>query len=106
MSLSVIEFLQHILKVIEYLQSKSNNLTFDDFVNDSTLTRAFTRSIEIIGEAVKKIPDELKTKYTEIEWKDITGMRDKLIHEYFGIDYELVWDVIQNEIPDLKIQIE
>ena len=106
MSLSVIEFLQHILKVIEYLQSKSNNLTFDDFVNDSTLTRAFTRSIEIIGEAAKKIPDELKTKYTEIEWKDITGMRDKLIHEYFGIDYELVWDVIQNEIPDLKIQIE
>jgi uncharacterized protein with HEPN domain len=70
------------------------------------LTRAFSRSLEIIGEAVKKLPDDLRLKYPLVEWKDIAGMRDVLIHDYFGVDYELVWDVITNEISVLKIHIE
>jgi len=70
------------------------------------ITRAFSRSLEIIGEAVKKLPDDLRVKYPQIDWKDIAGMRDILIHDYFGVDYELVWDVVKNEIPTLRFQIE
>ena len=106
MYLSVIEFLRHIYDEIIYLQNESKDLTFEEFINNPTLTRAFSRSLEIIGEAVKKIPEELKIKYPEIEWKDIAGMKDKLVHEYFGIDYELVWDVIKNEIDELELQIK
>lgn len=70
------------------------------------MKRAFVRSIEIIGEAVKKIPSEFKQKYPRIEWKAMAGMRDKLIHDYFGIDYEIVWDVVTNKIPTLRLKIK
>ena len=65
------------------------------------LCRAVVRSIEIIGEASKKIDEEFKATHTHIEWKKMAGARDKLIHDYFGIDYDIVWDIIQNKIPDL-----
>ncbi len=65
------------------------------------LCRAVVRSIEIIGEASKKIDDEFKSTHNHIEWKKIAGTRDKLIHDYFGIDYDIVWDIIENKIPDL-----
>jgi uncharacterized protein with HEPN domain len=81
-------------------------LTRDKFFNDETLKRAFVRSIEIIGEATKKLSDELKQNYPNIEWKAIAGMRDRLIHDYFGIDYEIVWDVVINKIPQLHTEIQ
>ncbi len=65
------------------------------------LCRAVVRSIEIIGEASKKIDEEFKATHIQIEWKKMAGARDKLIHDYFGIDYDIVWDIIQNKIPDL-----
>ena len=70
------------------------------------MQRAFARSIEIIGEATKKIPDELKQRHPHIEWKAIAGMRDRLIHDYFGIDYDIVWDVVINKIPPLHQEIK
>jgi len=91
---------------IEYLIDRSANLSKEDFLDDETLKRAFVRSIEIIGEAVKKIPPDYKQKYPHIEWKAIAGMRDKLIHDYFGIDYEIVWDVVTNKIPTLRLKIK
>jgi uncharacterized protein with HEPN domain len=81
-------------------------LTRDKFFNDETLKRAFVRSIEIIGEATKKLSDELKQNYPNIEWKAIAGMHDRLIHDYFGIDYEIVWDVVINKIPQLHTEIQ
>jgi uncharacterized protein with HEPN domain len=103
---STIEFLKHILDEVNFLMAESANIGFDEFINDDVLTRAFSRSLEIIGEAVKKLPNDLRLKYPLVEWKDIAGMRDVLIHDYFGVDYELVWDVITNEISVLKIHIE
>lgn len=97
---SINDLLNHIFDETQYLLSKSD-IDYSDLIGDPTLQRAFSRSIEIIGEASKKLPEDFKNKHTEIQWKAISGMRDKLIHDYFGVDYELVYDVIQNDIPTL-----
>ncbi|MFP4319546.1 MAG: DUF86 domain-containing protein [Phormidium sp.] len=75
------------------------------FVQDETLKRAYVRSIEVIGEAVKQLPDELRRKYDAIEWRAMAGMCDRLIHNYFGVDYDIVWDVVIYKIPTLDAQI-
>ncbi len=64
------------------------------------------RSIEIIGEAAKKLPAQFTKRYPKVEWRAITGMRDKLIHDYFGVDYDIVWDVVTNKVPALRSQIQ
>ena len=101
MSLSTLEYLRHILDETEYLMDRSQGLTVGQFMRDATLQRAFVRSIEVIGEASKQIPDELKQKYSHLEWQAMAGMRDRLIHGYFGVDYDIVWDVVTNKIPVL-----
>ena len=76
------------------------------FLSDETLKRAVTRSLEIIGEATKKIPADVKYEWNDISWKQMAGMRDKLIHDYMGVNYLIVWDVAKNIIPVLIPQIE
>jgi uncharacterized protein with HEPN domain len=73
--------------------------------NDPTLSRAVVRSLEIIGEASKKLRDDFKHKHANIEWRKLAGTRDKLIHEYFGVDYEIVWDIIVSRLPELQYAI-
>jgi len=75
-------------------------------LDDPTNSRAIVRSLEVIGEAVKKLPLELRTKYPQVEWADIAGMRNVLIHHYFGIDYDIVWGVLQKEIPELHHELQ
>ena len=99
-------YLKHILQECEFLMEKSNGMSFGDFIKDPVLVRAFIRSLEIIGEAVKNLPEEFKEKYPEVPWKEIAGMRDKLIHEYFGVNYEIIWKTIHKDVPELKIKIE
>lgn len=100
------EYLKHIRDELIYLMESADKIDEEQFMRDPTFQRAFTRSLSIIGEAVKKISPEFKKKYPDVEWKSIAGMRDCLIHEYFGVDYEIVWDVVINEVPKFKEQIE
>ena len=74
-------------------------------MEDETLKRAIVRSLEIIGEATKKIPADFKVKWSNIQWKNMAGMRDRLIHDYIGVNYNIVWDVVTNKIPSISVQI-
>lgn len=106
MSKEPIEFLKHIADECTYLLSISKGLSKDSFLDDETLKRAVVRSLEIIGEATKKIPADFKVKWSSIQWKNMAGMRDRLIHDYIGVNYSIVWDVLVNKIPALNSQIQ
>jgi uncharacterized protein with HEPN domain len=105
MSFEPRDYLRHILVEADYLVSQTAGLTRDEFLSNETLRRAFVRSLEIIGEAAKNVSEEFRARYPTVEWRAMSGMRDRLIHGYFGVDYELVWDVAQNRIPDLRCQV-
>ncbi len=106
MSKEPIEYLKHIRDESSFILSViTPDKTKDDFLADETLKRAVIRSLEIIGEATKKIPVDYKVKWSSIKWKDMAGMRDRLIHDYLGVNYSIVWDVVKNKIPELHAQI-
>lgn len=99
-------YLRHILDEIIFLLKTTENLNYDSFFENEMYTRAFSRSFEIIGEAAKNLSPDFRKTHTDIEWKKISGMRDKIIHQYFNVDYELLWDVIKTKLPEIKNKIE
>lgn len=96
------DFLQDILEAICQLEKMTQALSFAEFSTKIEIFLSAVKLIEIIGEAVKNIPDEVRVNYPNIPWKNIAGMRDKLVHEYWAIDEKVVWKVIQNNLPQLK----
>ena len=106
MSQSPPEYLRHILDEIDYILARISDTDYESFVRDETLKRAFVRSLEVIGEASKKLPEDIKNIQPDIEWRKISGMRDRLIHDYFGVDYTIVWDVAKNKLPDLREKLQ
>ncbi len=95
-------YIKDILEAMDAIERFVSGMTFEEFKNDDKTSSAVIRKFEIIGEATKNIPKAIKQKHPDIPWKEMAGFRDKLIHFYFGIKYELVWDTIELEIPKLK----
>lgn len=101
-----VDLLRHILAECEYIGSVIlPGMTQQQLMGDETLKRAVVRSLEIIGEATKKIPADVKHRWKHIAWKNMAGMRDRLVHDYMGINYYIVWDVASNIIPEIHTQI-
>ena len=94
-------FLLHILDSIVLIEEYMKNKSKEDFKDSLSLQDMTIRRLEIIGEAIKNLPQEFKDNYTQVPWKKISGLRDKLIHEYFGIDIDLVWTIIVRDLPEL-----
>jgi len=99
-------YIKDILDSIEKIEDFIGDMDFDEFAKDDKTSSAVVRKLEIIGEATKNITKEMRMKYKEIPWSDIARMRDKIIHFYFGVDYEIVWKVIKERLPVLKQQIK
>ncbi len=96
------DYFKDIVDSIDKIEKFTVKMSFESFAADEKTVFAVVRALEIIGEAVKSIPEFMREKYPEIPWKEMAGLRDKLIHEYFGVKLEVVWDTVKAEIPELK----
>ncbi|HLD55037.1 MAG TPA: DUF86 domain-containing protein [Candidatus Nanoarchaeia archaeon] len=99
-------FIKHILENIDIIEEFSKNSSKQEIFKDKQKQYAIIRAIEIIGEAAKNLPNSFTKKYSEVNWKEIIGTRDKLIHQYFGIDLDIIWSIIKRDIPKLKKEIQ
>ena len=98
-------FIRDVLDCINKIEEFVGNMNFDEFVKDDKTSSAVIRKLEIIGEATKNIPRDVRQRYKTLPWSDVARMRDKIIHFYFGVDYDIVWKVIKERLPDIKLKI-
>ena len=98
-------YLEDILDATRKIKTYTGGLSKTEFLQDEKTLDAVVRNLEVIGEAVKKLPEDLRAKHPALEWKKMAGLRDILIHEYFGLDAEIVWDIIQNKVPALDREV-
>jgi uncharacterized protein with HEPN domain len=96
------DILQSANKILRYLEGTD----YEGFFGDEMKFDAVMRNLQVIGEAVKKLPAEIQSSYPSVEWRKIAGLRDIIVHAYFGLEDEIIWDVVVNKIPSLKIQVE
>jgi len=106
MKREVIDFINDIIDAAGKVEKFTKGMTYEDFCRDDKTVFAVIRAIEVIGEAVKNIPDEIRNSYPEIPWKSMAGMRNKVIHQYFGVDLKVVWETVKLRIPEIKPQFE
>jgi uncharacterized protein with HEPN domain len=106
MLLSNIELLKHMSDEISFVLNSTKFKSKDTVINDPVLSRAVIRSLEIIGEVCTKLDPDFKALYPYVEWRKMSGTRNRLIHDYFGVDYDIVWDIITSKLPQLKIDIQ
>lgn len=99
-------YLKDILDSISKIQEYTNGLIFDEFINNDEKIDAVVRNLEIIGEAANRLPKEIIEKHPEILWEKIISMRNKILHEYFGIDEDIIWKTINDDLPELRKQLE
>ena len=99
-------YLMDILSAIDSIENFVKDMDFKEFCADDKTSSAVIRKLEIIGEATKNIPDNIQKQYPNIPWREMAGMRDKLIHFYFGVDYKLVWTTIKERLPEVKTKIK
>jgi uncharacterized protein with HEPN domain len=95
-------YIEDIITAIKKIEKYVAGMTKEDLIKNELVQDAVVRNLEVIGEAVKKIPDDIRNNYTDIPWKKIAGLRDILVHEYFGINMNIVWDVVENKLQPLK----
>lgn len=98
--------LEDILEACSRILCYTEGLTFEDFQRDRKTLDAVLHNLVTIGEAVKKLPGAIRERYPDVEWNRIAGLRDVLVHEYFGVDEEIVWDIVQNKVPRLQGLVE
>ncbi len=98
-------YLEDILGASDKVRRYMTGLSFETFSNDEKTLDAVIRNLEVIGEAVKNIPEEIRSEHSDVDWQKIAGLRDILIHKYFGIDLEIIWDIIQNKLPGLEKRV-
>ena len=103
---SYLMFLEDIIESIEKIEAYIGDITYDVFIEDGKTVDAVVRNLEIIGEASKKLPNELKDKISDVPWHRMTGLRNIIAHEYFGVDLKIIWKIVKENLPEVQLPLK